>query len=382
MKNWMSAAKLNPARRFMLVGAAVLIIALFIYMIFGMVGLRNRVYPGQDIFFEDAVTATGEEGLWRLFPSDSDRVELVPVGLTVGVRFYTDGVMVLGIGEIPTADGSTVSPSKGKLEAGDVVKYVSGTEVLSINSMIDAIKTHHNRDGQVTLEIIRDDVPQKVEIIPHKCCTDGAIRIGCWVRDSTQGIGTITFFDPKTSTFAALGHGILDVDTKTLLPVRSGEILETRIIDIRQGKKGAPGELVGEINESSIIGTITKNTTLGIFGTINQAHLSLPNAPMPIAAFSEISKGPATILSNIEGKGIKTYDVFIESINQDPTACKAMVVRITDPALLIRTNGIVQGMSGSPIIQDDRIIGAITHVFVQNPQRGYGVAIEMMMAQQ
>jgi len=356
-------------KRFMAISLFVLLLSIFIYLAISFTNLSSLNQPGQDIFRQDAITAS----------KTGDMPEaLVPVGITAGVRFYTQGIVVLGAGDVAIAGGQTVSPSKGKLLPGDVVTKVCGECVQTISEMVSAIS---KSKGNVNLEILRDGKAQVVEITPAKSADDGAFKIGCWVRDSTQGIGTITYYDPATKSFGALGHGILDVDTQKLLTVREGQLLESKIIDVRKGKKGAPGELIGEINERTTIGQITHNTPLGIYGQIDTAYRNLPTTTFTLANLNEIARGPAQILSNIEGGGIEKYDVFIESINNDTSAEKAMVIRITDQRLIARTNGIVQGMSGSPITQNNKFIGAITHVFVQNPQRGYGVDIQKMIKQ-
>ena len=323
---------------------------------------------GQEFLQEEAVT---------VFAAKNER-ELVPVGITVGVRFYTKGIMVLSTGEVEDIGGRGFNPSEGKLVSGDIIQKAQGKEVANIAELIDIINT---ADKEVSLQILRGDDSLTVEILP-KMSPDGQKRIGCWARDSTQGIGTITYYDPKTGHFGALGHGIMDVDTKKLMVVKEGNVFEAHIVDIRKGQKGNPGELVGEIFPSITIGEIDSNSSLGIFGDINMNYQDLPHDAMPIASHADINTGPAKIRSDIEGGEIKEYDVFIESVNTDGNADKGLVVRITDQGLITRTNGIVQGMSGSPILQNGKLIGAVTHVFVQNPLRGYGVFIENMLKQQ
>jgi stage IV sporulation protein B len=357
---------MGHAKRFLAVSFLIMIVSLLLYMALSMSSRSVVSYPPQDIFYEDSVTVSQ---IPDSHGKDGDL--LVPVGITVGISFNTRGIMILGLGEVRNREGQSISPGDNKLQAGDVVLAVDGADVLSIAEMIKAIGAGHDKRGLVEMEILRNGKSQKVEISPVVCCDDGIAKIGCWVRDSTRGIGTITFFDPETKVFAALGHGILDVDTKKLLTVRSGHLLEAKIVDIRKGKKGEPGELIGEINENIIIGQITQNTPLGVYGTINPAYVGLPQTAFPIARHAEISAGPAQILSNIEGSGITSYDIFIENINQDKSADKAMVIRITDQGLINRTNGIVQGMSGSPIIQKDKLIGAITHANVQCYQQPF-----------
>jgi stage IV sporulation protein B len=301
--------------------------------------------------------------------------EVVPLGITIGVRINTEGVMVLGTGAVKSEDGTLHNPSEGKLRAGDLILTANGKDLANKEDLMSAISESGER---LILRVKRDHETIETTITPIK--SDGSNMIGSWIRDSTQGIGTVTYFNPATGTFGALGHGIMDVDTGRPLTVRCGHMYKADILDIRKGRKGLPGEIVGLIEEDNIIGDITKNTPLGIYGNINIAYKDLPLIAFETARHTEIERGPARILSNIEGGEIKSYDVYIESINQDHTADKAMVIRITDQSLITRSGGIVQGMSGSPIIQNEKLIGAITHVFVQNPLRGYGVSIDKMLA--
>jgi stage IV sporulation protein B len=223
-------------------------------------------------------------------------------------------------------------------------------------------------------------------IIPVACAVsadDGKNKLGLWIRDSTKGIGTITYYNPANSRFAALGHGVVDVDTKQLIPVKDGRLYQTEVVAVKKGKNGNPGELVGEVDRYSAIGVITENTAVGLYGTVNIGNKQLPAAPMRIALQGDVHEGPAVILSNVNGHEIKQYDIYIERVNRYAAdESKGMVIRITDQELITRTNGIVQGMSGCPIIQNGRLIGAVTHVFVQNPLKGYGIFIENMMKQE
>jgi len=404
---------------FLLFGLVLLLCSLFVYIViyaFGVYAL-NQQPINSGIFYQDSITVAiandtperdckmgnqnAKEHFDALCPSQSTTISkvvrhsledeynnyaskklkdeqhsaLVPVGITVGVRFYTQGIMVLATGEVEDKSGIGYNPSEGKIFAGDIITKANGKEVKDIEELIKVIDASY---GAVNLSILRDAKPMQITIYPEISSEDGQRRIGCWVRDSTQGIGTITYYDPSTGLYGALGHGIVDIDTKKLMAVKEGNIFESNIVDIKKGQKGAPGELIGEIMTDNIIGSITKNTKLGIFGNINTNYEKLPKNAMWVANRKDIYEGPAKIRSNIEGGEIKEYDIFIESINPDITQDKGLVVRITDQGLITRTNGIVQGMSGSPILQGGKIVGAITHVFVQNPLRGYGVFIENM----
>jgi len=357
---------------FLMVSTLFLVAAIFINLAFGMLRPNQPGQTGQEIFYEDAVPVSGT------LREKAKPNMLVPVGITSGVRFYTQGIVVLGAGDVVLASGATASPSRGRLLPGDIVTKIGGNLVEDIGEMTDAI---HVSGDRVVLSILRDETAMDVEIAPVKCADSGTSKIGCWVRDSTQGIGTITYYCPKTWHFGALGHGIVDVDTQKLLTVRQGQLTEAEIVDVRKGKKGCPGELIGETNNQVVLGQITKNCRLGIYGSINRNYHALPKATFPVACHHNTTRGPAQILSNIEGGQVRAYDIFIENINAVQQSDKSMVIRITDPDLISRTGGIVQGMSGSPIIQGNHLVGAVTHVFVQSPLRGYGVFVEKMVAE-
>jgi len=308
------------------------------------------------------------------------QIEVVPCGLTVGVEIKTDGVMVLGTGSVKTANGSTLNPSEGKLESGDLILDANGE---TLNNKTDLINAVEKSQSDLELKFKRNNALLTTTISPVRSVQDNENKIGVWVRDATRGIGTITYYNPISNKFGALGHGILDVDTKKLMTVKDGSIMEARITDIKKGDKGSPGELVGELHADVILGNIIVNTPYGIYGTMDLTGVNkLTNAKMPIALQDQVHEGPAVIYSNVDSE-IKQYDVYIESVNRfsnDET--KGMILRITDPALLRKTNGIVQGMSGSPIVQDGKLIGAVTHVFVQDPTKGYGIFIENMLQQE
>ena len=307
-------------------------------------------------------------------------IEVVPCGLTVGVEIKTDGVMVLGTGPVKTKAGDALKPSEGKLETGDLILDVNGKP---LNDKKDLIAAVEKSQSDLELKIKRNDALLTTTVSPVKSEADDQNKIGVWVRDATRGIGTITYYNPVSQRFGALGHGILDVDTKQLMTVKEGTIMEAQITDIKKGDKGSPGELVGELHADVTLGNIKVNTPYGIYGSMYLLGVNkLTAKKMPIALQDQVHDGPAVIYSNVDSE-IKQYDVYIENVNRfsnDET--KGMVLRITDPALLRKTNGIVQGMSGSPIMQDGKIIGAVTHVFVQDPTKGYGIFIENMLRQE
>lgn len=325
--------------------------------------------------------------LLGLIPLKTMRVDILSnrkiaaCGNTVGVKLKVDGILVIGVSDVETVNGKKVLPTKDTgIRPGDLIVEANGRVLNSIDDLIEEID---NSKGQaLKIRYRRGRVYNDVEVTPVKAIDDKKYHIGLWVRDSTAGIGTLTFYDPKTKYFGALGHGITDIDTGALMPVKSGEILESNILGIRKGKEGSPGELKGVfIEDEDRLGTIRFNSDHGIFGILHDgADRKIFNRLYPIGLRTQIKEGPATILSNIDGKKVKEYEVRVERISrQSVSGSKGMIIRITDKRLLDETGGIVQGMSGSPIIQNGRIIGAVTHVLVNDPTKGYGIFIETMI---
>ena len=310
-------------------------------------------------------------------------LKVVPGGITVGVRINTDGVMVLGTGAVTDINGNQHNPSYGKLRAGDLILSANGRDLTSKEDLVAAIAESNDT---LTLQIKRDNETSWTTINPIE--SGRGNMIGSWVRDSTQGIGTITYFNPSTGTFGALGHGIMDVDTKKLMSVKSGYITAARITSIKKGARGKPGELVGEIETNNILGKVKTNSPVGIYGEMTESGI-LYTQPIEkdehlvlVAKQDQIEEGPAIIRTNVVENEVREFTIYIDSVNRFTTDdTKSMVIRITDPELLKLTGGIVQGMSGSPILQNGKLIGAVTHVFVQDPTKGYGIFIENMIRQ-
>jgi len=307
-------------------------------------------------------------------------VEIIPLGLAIGVRINTDGVMVLGTGSFAGFNGESHSPADGILQAGDLIISANGTEINSKEELSEYVMSS---TGEIIFVVHRDGKDLKLTITPQLAYTDNVKRIGAWVRDSTKGIGTLTFFDPQTGMFGALGHGIMDVDTKKLMSVRTGVIMPSSVVGVKRGARGLPGELEGRVDTTEVLGQILANNSNGLYGTLEpEIEKEISNLQaMPIALRSQITEGEATILTSVNGSAVREFKITIESVNRfaaDDT--KGMVIRITDPDLLKITGGIVQGMSGSPILQNGRVVGAVTHVFVQDPAKGYGIFIESMVA--
>ncbi|HHW70071.1 MAG TPA: SpoIVB peptidase [Clostridiales bacterium] len=307
--------------------------------------------------------------------------KIIPGGDSIGVNIYTKGALIVGISEIIDEYGAKQCPAIDVgLRPGDIIEKINGIVVKNANHLSMLIEKLGHKE--LELEIKRGNIILKKNIKPIINSEDGKLRLGIWVRDSTCGVGTLTFINPENNMFAALGHAITDVDTGTLLSVKDGEIVQAKIIDIIEGRKGQPGEIRGFFSEDQRkIGSIKKNTPYGLFGKLYENTWEFNQREiLPICRQSDVKLGEAKILSTIDSGQIKEYKIDIIKINrQNYPNPKGMIIEITDPDLLQQTGGIIQGMSGSPIIQDNKIIGAVTHVFVNDPKKGYGVFIEWML---
>ncbi len=303
---------------------------------------------------------------------------LIPGGMALGVAMRTRGVLVVGVSDV--AEG--VSPAKSAgLKAGDVITQVDGRPIATSEALSEALNSAEN---SVTLTYERRGTISQMTLTPYRDESTGTARLGAWVRDSTAGVGTLSFYDPDTGDYAALGHAITDGDTGEVLTVSEGQVLRAYIVAVQKGVKGAPGELKGSfLREAEVLGNIRKNSILGVYGKMEEpvANPLYPQG-LPIGTQSEVHVGDAVILSSVDGAGVQAYAIRITKVNhQDSPAPKSMVIRVVDEELLQKTGGIVQGMSGSPIIQDGRLIGSVTHVFINDPTMGYGLYIEWMIAQ-
>lgn len=307
-------------------------------------------------------------------------LELTPVGLPVGIYLKTDGVLVIGVGEFLSLNGTEVSPSGYLLKTGDYILAVDGEEVSGKKEFIKRIE---DSDGEpVILTIRRGEEEFDISVRPVQN-QNGKYKLGIWVRDNAQGVGTMTFVDSE-GNFGALGHGINDVDTSIVMRLDSGTLYRTEIVAIKKGSRGNPGEMTGMIDYSdrNILGVVTDNTEQGIFGACNEKMLSrIETEPIPIALKQEVEIGEAQILCTVDGKP-EYYDIEITELNFNHTNInKGIVLKVTDPDLIAITGGIVQGMSGAPIIQNGKLVGAVTHVLVNDAASGYGIFIENMLVQ-
>lgn len=312
--------------------------------------------------------------------SVSNDIVLYPGGQPVGVKLSTKGVLVVALSDIKTENGKVPSPAAvAGIQIGDNIVKINNTYIENAEQTQSQISNSKEKELKITIE--RKGKQFEKIVKPVKSAEDKNYKIGLWIRDSTAGVGTLTFYDDKNKMFAALGHPITDIDTGTILNINSGEIVSSSIISVKKGLKGNPGELKGIfVNEDTILGKIKKNTECGVFGKSNTKLINKYSKPMRVGLRNEIKEGPAKILTTINGEEPKYYDIQIERLlSQDAPGPKSMVIKVTDPVLLEKTGGIVQGMSGSPIIQDNKIVGAVTHVLINRPDVGYGIYIEWML---
>lgn len=308
-----------------------------------------------------------------------DTYEVIPSGQTIGIYVKMDGVYVIDTGDFQSAEGQAVEPCKDKLQSGDYIIAVNGEE---ISRKKDFTQFVQNSEGHtMELTVMRDEKEIQVTVTPV-LALDGEYKIGAWIRDSLQGVGTMTFMNEE-GAYAALGHAVRDADTNELVNISSGTLYETSIVSIERGEEGEPGVITGLIqyNHDKKIGDIADNTMSGIHGTVTKETWidGVIEEPMEIALKQEIELGEAYIVSAISGT-CERYAVEIIEINYNNSEKKrALTIEVTDEKLLELTGGIVQGMSGSPIIQNGKVIGAVTHVLVNEPERGYGIFIEEML---
>ena len=310
------------------------------------------------------------------------RTTVIPVGNLAGVKLYTNGVLVVGMSEIQGDDKKMYKPyEKTGIEEGDTIVAINNSTIHSTEDLIECVNMSLGKELEI--DYVRANQTLQCNITPVKT-GNNEYKLGLWVRDSAAGVGTVTFYEPSTKSFAALGHGIVDIDTEQLIDIASGEFVTTKILNIQKGEKGEPGRIQGTIDNQQNIGIISRNTRFGIYGTVNNiSSLNLDSSKeMEVALRDEISLGKAEILSTLENGKTEKYEIEIEEIYKDNNYDnKSMKIKVTDQELIEKTGGIIQGMSGSPIIQNGKFIGAVTHVLVNNPQEGYAVFGDIMIKQ-
>lgn len=317
--------------------------------------------------------------MWPTAARASAPPAVVPVGRAVGIKLFSDGVVVVGTSDVATESGS-VNPAKAcGLKEGDIITHINATEVDTIEEVSALLQ---ELEGEtMSIRAIRDDKQVQLTAKAALCSADGSYKLGAWIRDSMAGIGTVTFYCPETGAFGALGHGINDADTALLMPLDSGSILPATVAGVEKGKAGDPGQLHGVFDTDSILGLLSANTDGGVFGTMSDGSWA-QGAPVETALRGEVEEGEAAILCNISGDRVDEFAIRIEKVFPERADdCRDYLLRVTDPRLLEATGGIVQGMSGSPILQNGKIVGAVTHVLVDDPTSGYGIYVGRMLQQ-
>ncbi len=290
---------------------------------------------------------------------------LVPVGHTVGIKLFSRGIVVVKL-----TDGGTPARECG-LRTGDVIVKCGGSAITSTEQFQTLLQK--NGSEAADLQISRSGNSMTLSVEPSQN-DQGVYCIGAWVRDSMAGIGTMTYYDPSTGVFGALGHGVTDTDTALLMPFSNGSILPSTVKAVKKGEAGSAGELRGDFDLTNDLGPLYANTGSGIFGKLNTAPGTEAAVPVGTAL-----PGPAVIRANVQGDDVREYCIEILKVSSNSTDGRDLVLSVTDPALLETTGGIVQGMSGSPILQNGKIVGAVTHVLLNDPTKGYGILIENML---
>lgn len=369
--------------------------------VFVAVGYMQRLLPdrylvscGQQVSIgpwvqsrsEGAHTAAGEE--YRTCLTIGGLVAVKDVTVTVteetvvmvcgtpfGIKLYTKGVLVVGLSDVDTAAGKVNPAAAAGICVGDAILAVNGKEVATGAEVGALIRDCGGR--KVTLRLERDGVEFEASFTPVKAAGEEGYRAGLWVRDSAAGIGTLTFYNPADGTFGGLGHAVCDVDTGAPMPLAGGEIVPARIFGITKGKAGTPGALKGCFDNGNL-GVLTKNGDNGLYGSLDAYPFGWQT--MAVAHRQQVKEGAAQILCTVDGTRPQVYDAVIQQVRYGGAdSTRNLVIRVTDPDLLAATGGIVQGMSGSPIIQDGKLVGAVTHVLVDDPTRGYGIFAENML---
>lgn len=299
---------------------------------------------------------------------------LIPGGEPFGIKLLMDGVMVVGTGEVKTSDGMICPAAECGIKEGSVILSIDGKKPSSNNDIAEIVSGSEGKP----LEVVYSNGGEETVsfLTPAYSLPECCYKAGIWVRDSTAGIGTVTFYEPETDRFGGLGHPVCDTDTGEIVPISSGEAAEVEITGIVKGRTGEPGELQGCFVSDKLSGVISSNNKYGIFGELFSGKPSTDGIPMALK--QEVKTGKAYIITTIDKNGPQKFEIEIERLDCRSTGTKNMTIKVTDERLLEKTGGIVQGMSGSPIIQNERLVGAVTHVFISDPQKGYGIFAENM----
>lgn len=341
---------------------------------------NEKLYP-REVGESELVYKVGNIPVKKVDVTVFKQHEVIPGGQSIGVQLHTLGVLVVGHHLVTSSDDNQSPAENANIKVGDIIVEMNGKKVKHLDDLKEAVQIAGKDKKSIDVTLKRGKETIKTTVKPTYNKQDKAYQIGLYIRDSTTGIGTISFYDRITGKYGALGHVISDADTKKPIEIHNGKIVRSSITHIEKGNRGLPGEKQAKFSmKDRKLGTIVKNSPFGIFGKIDPKQINNEQQPLPIGLANEVKKGPAHILTVIEGETVEKFDIeIVNSIPQTFPSTKGMIIKVTDERLLDKTGGIVQGMSGSPIIQDGKLIGAVTHVFVNDPTSGYGVHIEWML---
>lgn len=308
--------------------------------------------------------------------------KVIPGGQSIGVKLNTVGVLVVGHHQVNTVEGRQSPGELAGVKVGDIITKINGKQIEKMSDVAPFVQEAGEAGKSLRIELSRESGKATTELMPLKEKGEEKFKLGLYIRDSAAGIGTMTFYHPDSKRYGALGHVISDMDTKKPIVVEDGQIVRSTVTSIEKGSNGDPGEKLARFSsDKEIIGNIQRNSPFGIFGKLNRnIENGVMDKPLPIALSHQVKEGPAQILTVVDNDEVKLFDIeIVSTIPQKFPATKGMVIKVTDKELLDKTGGIVQGMSGSPIIQNGKVVGAVTHVFVNDPTSGYGVHIEWML---
>jgi stage IV sporulation protein B len=308
--------------------------------------------------------------------------KVIPGGQSIGVKLNTVGVLVVGHHQVTTITGKVSPGEVAGVKVGDMITEINGNPIEQMAEVAPYVQEAGKSGTPLNLVVNRENEKFTTKLQPMLDKDENTYKLGLYIRDSAAGIGTMTFFDPTSKKYGALGHVISDMDTKKPIVVEDGQIVRSTVTSIEKGSNGDPGEKLARFSsDREVIGNIQRNSPFGIFGQLNrEIKNGILDKPMPVALSNQVKEGKAQILTVVDDDQVELFDIeIVSTIPQKFPATKGMVLKVTDPKLLEKTGGIVQGMSGSPIIQDGKVVGAVTHVFVNDPTSGYGVHIEWML---
>ena len=342
---------------------------------------------GTDISYQSdtrILTSSIDYKLYGVIPTKSvvvsrpKELKLYPGGMPFGVKFITDGVLVVGFCDVDGERGKTNPALRAGLRMNDVILKINNTEIVGACELTAAVEECGGKPLSITYR--RDGVESTTTLTPAYSKSESKYKTGIYVRDSGAGIGTVTFINPENYSFAGLGHGICDSGTGDLLPIQRGSVVNVTISGVVKGLSGSPGEVKGYFS-SGKVGTLLGNTECGVYGVFAGKPAGIHKEPIPVGKRDELKAGVAYIYCTLDTGAAKQYEIEISNINKEANGNKCFTIKVTDPALIEKSGGIIQGMSGSPIIQNGKLVGAVTHVMVNDPTVGYGIFIENMLNQ-